>query len=152
MSTKSINFIILLVAVFVCAGYQSAHADTYVGGINNDIYTTVNINKNTYSPSEPIGVTTSVAVTGSTPTPITLTAATTNNPLLTIISQTVNAGTVVYANGTLTAPASAGAYAVNFETAADEVEFAQNYSYSTNGGAIMGVCDVVVYPGGGDPT
>jgi hypothetical protein len=116
---KPIQAIIFYTFVILSVSVVSAHADTYVGGANNSVYTTVNINKSAYSPNEPILVTTSVVVTGSTATPITLTAATTSNPLLTIISQTVNPSTAVYANGTLTAPASAGAYAVNFETGVD---------------------------------
>ena len=122
---------------------ENVYAYTYAGGINGDIFTTVNINKYDYAPSEQIHVTTSIYSANPSAVPVDLTATTTSNPVVTVIaSQTINPSSTIYGNAYLSAPNSAGSYAVNFVTGVDEVSVIQEYQYESDGGAIYGVCDV----------
>jgi hypothetical protein len=147
MKLFGITIFSLILAVFIQA--DNAYASTYSVGNYGDIYSTVNINKTDYAPSEQIYVTTSIFSNYGAPgqampqAQVDLTATTTGNPITTVIpSQSIWYGQTIYGNAILNAPASGGSYAVNFVTGTEEVETHYNYWYVTDAGAITGVCDV----------
>ena len=148
---KTLTLTIFTGLVLVLLQSTPAHADVYAVGSSGNIYSTVNIDKTNYIPGESIVVTTSIYSQNPSTLPVNLTTTTTGNTVQTVISQSISNGVTIYGNATLVAPSSPGAYTADFVTGVDET-IVQNYSYSSDGGAIYGVCDVVVHPGGGSPT